>query len=84
MARDVNGVGVALIGKVVNQLLDQIPISNRRCAMRLGTAMKIKKDRVKKRCLFVVSVYALIGYNTDARKDEICCGLFSICKLVAL
>ncbi|KAH9590336.1 hypothetical protein MS3_00003064 [Schistosoma haematobium] len=64
------GVGVALSARAKAALIDWIPINSRLCAVKLGSSIKVRRNRREKRRIFVISVYAPTDCSPDAIKDE--------------
>lgn len=64
------GVGIALSRKAEGALLDWIPVNSRLCAVRLNGSTKVNRKTNRRRCLFIVSVYAPTDCSSDDAKDE--------------
>ncbi|CAH8430348.1 unnamed protein product [Schistosoma haematobium] len=69
-SRGLAGVGIALSMRAEQALLEWIPVNSRLCAVRLNGYVRTRKDRDTRRCLFVVSAYALTDCSSDDVKDE--------------
>ncbi|CAH8570292.1 unnamed protein product [Schistosoma curassoni] len=63
------GVDVALSARAEAALIDRIPINSRLCAVRLESSIKVRRNRLEKQCLFVISAYAPADCSPDAIKD---------------
>ncbi|CAI2736607.1 unnamed protein product [Schistosoma spindalis] len=64
------GVGVTLSAKAETAQINWIPINSRICAVRLGSSIKVRRNRREKRYLFVISAYAPTDCSPDAIKNE--------------
>ncbi|VDP40026.1 unnamed protein product [Schistosoma curassoni] len=69
-SRGLAGVGIALSMRAEQALLEWIPVNSRLCPVRLNGSVRTRKDRDTRRCLFVVSAYALTDCSSDEVKDE--------------
>lgn len=57
-ARGQSGVEITLSMQAGRALLDRIPVNSRLYAVLLDSSIRVNNSRLKRRCLFVVSVYA--------------------------
>lgn len=63
------GVGIALNCASERALIDWIPVNSRLCAVRLNGSVRVNRGSNRRRCLFVVSVYAPTDCSSDEFKD---------------
>ena len=75
------GVGIVLSEKAEKSLCDWIPVNSRLCAVRLATSVKVARNRLVNRCLFIVSAYAPTDCSSDAAKDRFYDDLRSLLRL---
>ena len=64
------GVGFTLSSRAYKALIDWIPVNSRMCAACFSISVKVGRNRLQKRTLFMVSLYAPTNCSDDSTKDE--------------
>lgn len=70
IARDQTGPEIALSRWAGNVLLDWIPVNSRSCEFRFHGSAIVNRCQLKRRSLFVVSVYELVDSSSLEEQDD--------------
>lgn len=71
------GIAIVLSTRAARALLDWIPVNSCMCTVLLNDFVRVNSSRLKRRCLFVVSVHAPIDCSSSDDEIRVLPGVIS-------